>query len=120
MWLERLRANTEKIFQGLEIPYRVVNVCTGDIGIVAAKKYDVEGWSPREKKYFELASLSNCTTYQSHRLNIRYTKEDGSKANPHTLNATGVATSRMLRAILENHSDAEGNLTIPKALRSYL
>ncbi|MFH0970103.1 MAG: serine--tRNA ligase [Candidatus Diapherotrites archaeon] len=116
-WHERMLVNTEKMFQGLEIPYRIVNVCTGDIGIVAAKKYDIEGYSPREKKYFELGSLSNCTTYQSVRLNMRMTKEDGTKTYPHTLNATGIATSRMLRAILENHQTKDGSIRIPEVLR---
>ena len=119
-WHERMVKNTETMMQGLGIPYRVVNVCTGDIGIVAAKKYDIEGWSPREKKYFELMSLSNCTTYQAVRLNIKYTNPDGSKAYLHTLNATGISTARMLRAILENHQTKEGSIKIPPVLLPYM
>lgn len=119
-WHERILANTEKMMQGLKIPYRVVNVCTGDIGIVAAKKYDIEGWSPREKKYFELMSLSNCTTYQAVRLNIKYVNPDGSKDWVHTLNATGISTARMLRAVLENHQTKDGGIRVPEVLVPYM
>lgn len=119
-WHERMLANTEKMMQGLQIPYRVVNVCTGDLGIVASKKYDIEGWSPREKKYFELMSLSNCSTYQAVRLNIKFTKPDGTKEYLHTLNATGISTARMLRAILENHQTKEGGIKIPEVLHPYM
>ncbi|MDZ4256768.1 MAG: aminoacyl--tRNA ligase-related protein, partial [archaeon] len=118
-WHEKLLANTETIFRGLEIPYRVMNVCTGDLGIVAAKKYDIEGYSPREKNYFELASLSHCTTYQAVRLGIKKGFKDGRKEYVHTLNATAVATARMIRAILENHQTQEGGLRVPKALHPY-
>ncbi|MBM3282489.1 MAG: serine--tRNA ligase [Candidatus Diapherotrites archaeon] len=116
----RMVSNTEKLFQGLGIPYRVVNVCTGDLGIVAAKKYDIEGWSPREKKYFELASLSNCTTYQAVRLNIKVSSPDGSKRYAHTLNATAIATARMLRAILENYQTPDGGFDVPPVLQPYM
>src|SRR3989344_5281394 len=83
---EEIQKNSEQLFQMLKIPYRVVNICTGDIGIVAAKKYDIEGWFPREKAYRELTSASNCTSYQAVRLNIRYQKKDGTRAYVHTLN----------------------------------
>jgi seryl-tRNA synthetase len=116
----RMVANTEKLFQGLGIPYRVVNVCTGDLGIVAAKKFDIEGWSPREKKYFELASLSNCTTYQAVRLNIKVSSPDGSKRYAHTLNATAIATARMLRCILENYQTYDGGFDVPPVLQPYM
>ena len=119
-WHERILANTEKMMQGLNIPYRVVNVCTGDLGIVAAKKYDIEGYSPREKKFFELMSLSNCSTYQAVRLNIKLTHPDGKKEYVHTLNATGISTARMLRAILENHQTQEGGIRIPEVLHPYM
>jgi seryl-tRNA synthetase len=119
-WHERMLANTEKMMQGLQIPYRVVNVCTGDLGIVASKKYDIEGYSPREKKYFELMSLSNCSTYQAVRLNIKLTLPDGKKEYIHTLNATGISTARMLRAILENHQTKEGGVKIPEVLHPYM
>lgn len=119
-WQERMLGNTEKMMQGLQIPYRIVNVCTGDLGIVAAKKYDIEGWSPREKKYFELMSLSNCTTYQAVRLNIKYAKTDGAKEFVHTLNATGISTTRMLRAVLEHYQTPEGGLRVPEVLLPYM
>ncbi len=119
-WHDRILANTERMMQGLQIPYRVVNVCTGDLGIVASKKYDIEGWSPREKKYFELMSLSNCSTYQAVRLNIKLTLPDGKKEYVHTLNATGISTARMLRAILENHQTKEGGVKIPEVLQPYM
>ncbi len=99
-WHEKLRANGEAIYRALEIPYRVVNVCTGDIGTVAAKKYDIEAWSPRQQAYREVISCSNCTDYQARRLNIRAGKVGGEKFVPHTLNATAMATSRGLVAVL--------------------
>ncbi len=119
-WHEKLRANGEAIYRALEIPYHVVNVCTGDIGTVAAKKYDIEAWYPRQKMYREVISCSNCTDYQSRRLNIRAGKVGGEKFTPHTLNSTAVATSRGLVAILENYQNRDGSVTVPKALRPYL
>lgn len=116
---EELLANAESLMQKLELPYRVVNVCTGDIGTVAAKKYDVEGWSPREQKYIELMSCSNCTGYQATRLGIRM-RTGQEKQAVHTLNSTMVATSRALRLILETYQTEEGGLAIPKALQPYL
>ncbi len=116
---EELLKNAEEIFSGLEIAYRVVNVCSGDIGTVAAKKYDIEAWMPREEKYREVVSNSNCTSYQAVRSNIKYKKKDGTKEYVHTLNSTAVATSRALRAIVEAHY--KGNaLKIPKALQKYM
>ena len=119
-WHEKLRANGEAIYRALEIPYRVVDVCTGDIGTVAAKKYDIEAWYPRQGKYREVISCSNCTDYQSRRLNIRAGKVGGEKFVPHTLNSTAMATSRGLVAILENYQNADGTVTVPKVLRPYL
>ncbi len=116
---EELLANAEALMQTLELPYRVVNVCTGDIGTVAAKKYDVEGWSPREHKYIELMSCSNCTGYQARRLGIRM-RAGQDKQTVHTLNSTMVATSRALRLILETYQTTDGALTMPKALQPYL
>lgn len=119
-WHEKLRANGEGIYRALEIPYRVVNCCTGDIGTVATKKYDVEAWFPRQNKYGEVISCSNCTEYQARRLNIRAGKVGGDKFVPHTLNSTAMATSRGLVAILENYQESDGSVTIPKALRPYM
>ena len=119
-WHEKLRANGEGIYRALEVPYRVVNVCTGDIGTVAAKKYDIEAWFPRQGAYREVISCSNCTEYQARRLNIRAGKMGGEKFVPHTLNATAMATSRGLVAILENFQNEDGSVTIPETLRPYM
>jgi seryl-tRNA synthetase len=119
---EELLANAEQLFTGLELPYRVVNICTGDIGTVAAKKYDIEVWMPREKAYKEVVSCSNCTAYQAVRLNmkVRDPKDFESKRHIHTLNSTAVATSRVIRAILENNQRSDGSVEIPPALRHYM
>ena len=95
-----------------------MNVCTGDIGTVSAKKYDLEGWSPREGKYIELMSCSNCTSYQSARLNIKYTSK-GRKEYVHTLNSTEIATARVLRLILEIYQNGD-SLKVPEVLRPYI
>jgi seryl-tRNA synthetase len=119
---EELLANAEEVFRKLEIPYRVVNICTGDIGTVAAKKYDIEAWMPREDAYKEVVSCSNCTAYQAVRLNIRVRDKSDfeSKRNLHTLNSTAIATSRVMRAILENFQEQDGSVRIPDILRPYL
>jgi len=119
---EELLANAEEIFQGLDLPYHVVNICTGDIGTVAAKKYDIEVWMPRENAYKEVVSCSNCTSYQAVRLNIRVRDKSDfeSKQNVHTLNSTAIATSRVLRAILENNQQEDGSVVIPEVLRPYI
>jgi len=120
---EELLSNAEGIFQKLKIPYRVVNVCTGDIGTVAAKKYDIEVWMPAQETYREVVSCSNCTDYQARRLRMRYKTQQGNQqinVIPHTLNSTLVATTRALVAIMENFQDKEGNIHIPKALQPYM
>ena len=116
---EELLENAEKIFQKLKIPYRVMNICTGDIGIVAAKKFDLEAWMPRENAYKEVVSCSNCTAYQSVRLNIKYSK-GGEKEYLHTLNSTAIATGRALRAIIENYQQKDGSIKVPAALVPYM
>ena len=119
---EELLANAEELFAGLGLPYRVVNICTGDIGTVAAKKYDIEVWMPRENAYREVVSCSNCTSYQAVRLNIRVRdrKDFESKQHIHTLNSTAAATSRVIRAILENNQQRDGTVGIPEVLRPYM
>ena len=119
---EELLANAEELFMGLCLPYRVVNICTGDIGTVAAKKYDIEVWMPRENAYKEVVSCSNCTSYQAVRLNIkvRDKKDFESKQHIHTLNSTAVATSRVIRAILENNQQRDGSVEVPEVLRPYM
>jgi seryl-tRNA synthetase len=119
---EELLQNAEDLLQKLELPYRVVNVCTGDIGTVAAKKYDIEAWMPAQNGYREVVSCSNCTDYQARRLGIRYREKEGAppKGFVHTLNSTAIATGRTIVAILENNQQQDGTINIPKALRKYM
>jgi len=119
---EELIANAEEVFQRLGLPYRVVLICTGDIGTVASKKYDLEVWMPREERYREAVSCSNCTAYQAVRLNIKVRDpvEFTRKRYLHTLNSTAIATTRAIRAILENYQNPDGSVTVPEALRPYL
>ncbi len=121
-WHEKLIRNVEEIWQGLGLPYRIVNICTGDLGIVAAKKYDLEVWMPAQAKYREMVSCSNCTDWQSYRLNIRFAEERGkpTKGFVHTLNSTAIATTRAITAIIENCQLEDGKVEIPKVLRKYL
>jgi seryl-tRNA synthetase len=119
---EELAANCEEILQKLELPYRMVNVCTGDIGTVAAKKYDFEAWMPAQGAYREVISCSNCTDYQARRLGIRYREKEGAppKGFVHTLNSTAIATGRTIVALLENYQQEDGSVAIPKVLRKYM
>lgn len=119
---EELLCNAEELIQKLGLPYRVVNVCTGDIGTVAAKKYDIEVWMPAQNEYREVVSCSNCTDYQARRLGIRYREKEGAppKGFLHTLNSTAIATSRTIVAILENFQQEDGTIVIPKILREYM
>lgn len=119
---EELLGNAEELVQRLGLPYQVVNVCTGDIGTVAAKKYDVEAWMPAQNAYREIISCSNCTDYQARRLNIKYREKEGEapKGFVHTLNSTALATGRTAVAILENYQQEDGSVAIPKALRKYM
>ena len=119
---EELIRNAEEIFQKLELPYRIVNVCTGDIGTVAAKKYDLEAWMPAQKIYREVVSCSNCTDYQARRLNIKYREGEGKppKECVHTLNSTAIATSRTIVAILENYQQKDGSVAIPEVLKPHM
>jgi len=117
---EVLLKNAEDLIKKLKLPYRVVNICTADIGSVAAKKYDIEGWFPRQNKYQELTSCSNCTNYQAISLNIRYQNSKGEKQHVHTLNSTAIATGRVMAAIAENFQNKDGSITVPKVLVKYL
>jgi seryl-tRNA synthetase len=116
---EELRKNIEDFFESLGLHLRTVNICTGDIGIVAAKKYDPEVWMPVQNTYREVGSCSNCTSYQAVRLNIKYKAKEGNKY-VHTLNSTCVATSRALVAILENFQQKDGTVKIPDVLVQYM
>jgi len=118
---EKLISNAEEIFQALNLPYRVVNVCSGDLGTVAAKKYDLEVWLPGQAKYREAVSCSNCTSYQAVRSNVRYREKTSDPTEyVHTLNSTFVATERTLVAILENFQRSDGSIVIPEVLRPYM
>jgi seryl-tRNA synthetase len=119
---EELLKNAEELVQKLGLPYRVVNVCTGDIGTVAAKKYDIEVWMPAQNAYREIISCSNCTDYQARRLNIKYREKEGAapKEFVHTLNSTAIATGRTIVAILENCQEEDGSVTVPEPLRKYM
>jgi len=116
---QELISNATKIFKGLEIPFRIVDICTGDIGTVAARKFDLEAWMPASQQWKEVVSASNCRSYQSVRLNMRYRTPEGTDY-PHTLNATAVATTRALASILENNQQADGSVVIPKILRKWM
>lgn len=110
----------EKIYQALCLPYRVLQMCSGDLGAMAAKKYDVEVWMPGRNDYGEVTSTSNCTDYQSRNLNIRYKKTTGETGFVHMLNGTAIVMSRVPLAIMENYQNADGSITIPEVLRPYL
>lgn len=115
---KELLENAEKVLQELELPYRVVNVCTGDLGDTAAKKYDIEVWRPPLQEYGEVVSCSNCTDYQANKLGARVRKSDRNES-VHTLNATACATSRIMTAIIENNQTNEG-VKVPEKLQSYM
>jgi seryl-tRNA synthetase len=116
---ERLLAVEEEILQALELPYRVVNIAVDDLGASAVKKYDCEAWLPSQGRYRELTSTSNTTDFQARRLDIRFRPEGGRPAHVHTLNGTAVAVGRTIIALLENHQDEAGNVTLPAVLREW-
>ena len=119
--LESMTRNAEEVLRRLELPYRVVELCTGDMGQAAAKTYDLEVWLPGQGKYREISSCSNCETYQARRSEIRYRPTGGGKADYcHTLNGSGLAVGRTLIAVLENYQNADGTVTVPKALRPHM
>jgi seryl-tRNA synthetase len=119
--LEDMVKNAEAILQGLELPYRVVELCTGDMGFSAAKTYDLEVWLPGQNAYREISSCSNCEDFQARRAQIRYRKEKkGKPIFVHTLNGSGLAVGRTLVAVLENYQQKDGTVVIPDALRPYL
>ena len=120
MWFDRLWQNTVDYFRSLEIPVRTLECCSGDLADLKVKSLDVEAWSPRQKKFFEVGSCSNLGDAQARRLGIRVKGENGKKYLAHTLNNTCVAPPRMLIAFLENHLCEDGSVTIPKALQPYM
>lgn len=117
---EDFLALEEELWQGLGIPYRVLEMCTGDLGAQAARKFDLEAWMPGRGDWGEVTSTSNTTDYQARNLNIRYRRRDGGMVFAHTVNGTALATSRAIVAILENHQQADGSVSIPEALQPYM
>lgn len=119
--LEQMTRDAEAVLQGLDLPYRVVILCTGDLGFYAAKTYDIEVWLPSQSTYREISSVSNCEAFQARRANIRYRPAPRASVEyAHTLNGSGVAVGRTWLAILENYQDADGTVRIPEALRPYM
>ena len=119
--LEEIVNNAETVLQRLGLPYRVMNMCTGDLGFTAAKKYDLEVWMPSYDRYREVSSCSNFEDFQARRAGIRYRPEPGAKAKfVHTLNGSGLAIGRTIAAIMENYQNEDGSITVPEALQPYL
>lgn len=118
--LEEMVGHAEKILQLLELPYRVITLCTGDMGFGATKTYDLEVWVPAQHTYREISSCSNCEDFQARRMRARFKDEEGKNRLLHTLNGSGLAVGRTLVAVLENHQNADGSINIPAALQPYL
>lgn len=117
--LEKMVSHAEKVLQLLEIPYRTVSICLGDLGFTASKKYDLEFWSPVQNRFIEISSCSNCTDFQARRAGIRFRRSDGSKEFVHTLNGSGLAVGRTMVALLETHQREDGHVHIPEALQPF-
>ena len=120
--LEEMTAEAEACLQALELPYRVVSLCTGDLGFSAAKTYDLEVWLPSYNAYKEISSCSNCRDFQARRANIRYKDPEKFKGSRfvHTLNGSGLAVGRTMAAIIENYQTEQGTVRIPSALQPYM
>jgi seryl-tRNA synthetase len=119
--LEALTSHAEAVLRALELPYRVMALCAGDVGFSAARTYDLEVWLPSQDKYREISSCSNCEAFQARRMQARWRNPATGKPEPlHTLNGSGVAVGRALVAILENYQNADGSVTVPQALRAYM
>ncbi len=118
--LEEMTGHAEAILQKLELPYRVVSLCTGDMGFGAAKTYDLEVWLPAQATYREISSVSNCEAFQARRMQARFKNAQRKNELVHTLNGSGLAVGRTLVAVLENHQNADGSITVPQVLRPYM
>src|SRR3954471_17907743 len=118
--LEKMVANAETVLQLLELHYRVINLCTGDMGFASAKTYDIEVWAPGQGSYLEVSSCSNCEDFQSRRMNLRFKTESGDNKFPHILNGSGTALARLFVALIETYQQADGSLVIPEKLQPYL
>ncbi len=120
LWLEEMRKISEELLEELKLPYRVIQLCTGDMGAGKYKSYDIETWMPSRNKYGETHSDSNLTDWQARRLNIKYRNKEGNKFYAHTLNNTVIASPRILIAILENYQQEDGSILVPEVLQKYL
>jgi len=118
--LEIMTGHAEAILQKLGLPYRVMSLCTGDMGFGASKTYDLEVWLPAQDTYREISSVSNCEAFQARRLQARFKNAQGKNELVHTLNGSGLAVGRTLVAVLENYQNADGSVTVPEVLRPYL
>ena len=119
--LEKMVGQAEEVATLLGIPHRVILMCTGDLGFVAAKKYDVEMWAPGCGEWLEVSSISNCTDFQTRRGNMRFRREPGARPEyMHTLNGSGLALPRTLIAVMENYQQADGSVVVPEVLRPYM
>lgn len=118
--LESMVANAEKVLQLLGLHYRVITLCTGDMGFASAKTYDIEVWAPGQGSYLEVSSCSNCEDYQARRMNLRYKGQDGQNRFPHILNGSGTALARLFVALIETFQQADGSVTVPEPLQPYL
>ena len=116
---EKMLANAERILQLLGLHYRVVLLCTGDMGFASAKTYDIEVWAPGQGSYLEVSSVSNCEDFQARRMNLRFKAETGENKFPHVLNGSGTALARLFVALIETYQQADGSVTIPERLQSY-
>jgi seryl-tRNA synthetase len=118
--LEQMVGNAEAVLQRLGLPYRVVLLCTGDMGFGSAKTYDLEVWLPGQQAYREISSCSNCEAFQARRMQTRFRNAQGKTEFVHTLNGSGLAVGRTLVAVLENYQQADGSVVIPESLRPYM
>jgi seryl-tRNA synthetase len=118
--LEKMVENAETVLRELGLHYRVINLCTGDMGFASAKTYDIEVWGPGQGQFLEVSSCSNCEDYQARRMNLRYRNEKGENRFPHILNGSGTALARLFVALIETHQQADGTIKIPPALQPYL
>ena len=119
--LDRLLADATRLVEQLELPYRIVQLCTGDLGFAMTKTYDVEVWSPGVQEWLEVSSCSNAGDFQARRSNIRYQPAEGGRPRyPHTLNGSGLALPRMMIAVLESYQQEDGTIRVPEVLRPYV
>jgi len=118
--LERLVSNAERVLQLLGLHYRVIQLCTGDMGFSSAKTYDIEVWAPGQGQYLEVSSCSNCEDFQARRMNLRFKSETGENSFPHILNGSGTALARLFVALIETHQQPDGSIMIPPPLQAFL